>query len=228
MRTLSQHDDHFQAHVFFHPQFYPPEHEGDVRDFLHHDANILPELIHCYGLTHHGRQTVLQYAQVMRYLQPAVTKTELWSSVFKREPVIRRAVQVFIQTSWLNSESSFRSPLILVEFHIFWGPCIAWYADVVSTSSSCHLWVRSLVCTCVNAENRWLSWIICDHVVVGYSLRQAVRGKTANAWSTVPICTRSNHRSAWVSPTGRNCVQVNPPCSILYIYINKTEQKSKI
>lgn len=53
-------------------------------------------------------------------------------------------------TSWLNSESSARSPLftLAVEFHIFCGPCIAWYAEVVNTSSSCHLCVKSLVCTC--------------------------------------------------------------------------------
>lgn len=51
-------------------------------------------------------------------------------------------------TSCVNSVSSFRSPLMLAEFQIFCGPCIAWYAEVVNTSSSCHLWVKSRVCTC--------------------------------------------------------------------------------
>jgi len=62
--------------------------------------------------------------------------------------VIVRIASFKVRTSWWNSESSFRSPFILVEFHIFWGPCIAWYAEVVNTSSSCHLCVKSLVCTC--------------------------------------------------------------------------------
>lgn len=40
-----------------------------MSDFLHHDADVLPELIHRYRFPHHGGQAVLQYAQVMRYLR---------------------------------------------------------------------------------------------------------------------------------------------------------------
>lgn len=40
-----------------------------MSDFLHHHADVLPELVHRYGLTHHRRQAVLQYAQVVGYLR---------------------------------------------------------------------------------------------------------------------------------------------------------------
>jgi len=66
---LVQHGDHFEADVLLHAQTHFPEHEGDMSDFLHHQAHVLPQLVHGDVATHHRGKARLQSAQVVGHLK---------------------------------------------------------------------------------------------------------------------------------------------------------------
>ena len=58
--TLSEHGDHFEAHVLLHAQLTPLQHHGYVGYSLDHETDVLAQLVQRERPAHHGSQARLQ------------------------------------------------------------------------------------------------------------------------------------------------------------------------
>ena len=75
---MSEHCHHLEADVLLHAQPEVSEGGDDLGDLLHHVADVLAELVHGDGPTHHGGEAGLQRHEVGGHLQ-ATGKRDSWA-----------------------------------------------------------------------------------------------------------------------------------------------------